>query len=195
MIEVVRAIGWGLFAGGLFVWLMRHREDAQVLSLRYVWRAFHKMDLRAWSNLFLRVCGIIFIASLIIPLVADVTADLTRGPLIDPSEHPVPVLIRNTPWFVVFVSLTILPVFEEWVFRGIVLERLKHRGVFRAAFISAFGFGLVHLLNTGTHFWAFVPPVVMGFLLGWIYLHDGLKGSILAHSGFNGFQFILLYLV
>ena len=80
------------------------------------------------------------------------------------------------------------PVVEELLFRGVVAESLRHRGLRRAVYVSAFLFALAHLGNL-------LYYTGMGALLGRLYLRRGLKASIAAHAAFNGSLVVLAIVV
>jgi len=80
-----------------------------------------------------------------------------------------------------------LAVFEEWIFRGILLEEFARRGRSRSVGVlaSAFVFSLFHLSNPGTYPIFAVPAMVAGILLGICYLLGGLAGVVFTHCAYN----------
>ena len=81
------------------------------------------------------------------------------------------------------------PLFEEVIFRGVVLESTRARyGVLAAWLISALVFGIAHV-----HPAVAVNALVMGLVLGFIYIRsDSLWSTIILHAINNGFAYILL---
>lgn len=80
------------------------------------------------------------------------------------------------------------PVFEEFIFRGIMLDGLlkKYKPVI-AILISSFLFGLVHLNP-----WQFITGMIIGLFSGWVYYRSkSLSYSILVHVVVNLSGFIL----
>jgi membrane protease YdiL (CAAX protease family) len=73
------------------------------------------------------------------------------------------------------------PVVEELLFRGLVVESLRHRGVSHATTSAALLFAFWHLSPA-----ALVYYFGLGMLLGRLYWKRGLKSSIAAHGAFNG---------
>lgn len=73
------------------------------------------------------------------------------------------------------------PLVEETLFRGLLLEALRHYDVRMAVVVSALFFAAWHLNKT-----AFVYYTAMGVVIGGIYVKRGLVSSMAAHAGFNG---------
>lgn len=92
-----------------------------------------------------------------------------------------------------FVTVNILPIFEEWVFRGILLEEVARRSRSRLAgvFLSALIFGAFHISNPGTYPAAAMPLAAGGILLGACYLMSGLSGAIICHCAYNSLLVML----
>jgi membrane protease YdiL (CAAX protease family) len=82
---------------------------------------------------------------------------------------------------------TLIPVIEEWVFRGMIQEELSRRLRSRAAglVLTAVIFALFHLSNPGTYPAAVFPLFLGGLLFGICYMYAGLAGAILSHSAYN----------
>ncbi len=89
----------------------------------------------------------------------------------------------------VLTLVVLAPLFEELLFRGMLLESLrKRRGLIRALLISSLLFGVVHLHPTVA-----VNAAIMGLILGFIYLlTDSIWASIFLHAVNNGLSYILL---
>ena len=81
------------------------------------------------------------------------------------------------------VTLFVLigPVIEELVFRAVVAESLRNRGIGGAVLASSFLFALAHLRPA-----SIVYYTLIGAVLGRLYFRYGLKSSIGAHAAFNG---------
>jgi membrane protease YdiL (CAAX protease family) len=86
------------------------------------------------------------------------------------------------------VIAVVAPVVEELLFRGVVLESLRGRGVFVAVFVSSFLFALAHLGGL-------VYYTGCGVVLGVLYWRRGLWASVSAHAAFNGSLVLLSVLV
>lgn len=88
-----------------------------------------------------------------------------------------------------FLSLVVAaPVFEELVFRGIILDGfLQQYSVRKSIIWSAFFFGLYHLNP-----WQFVTAMALGLFIGWIYHRTrSLLPCIAIHAFANGTSFFL----
>lgn len=81
------------------------------------------------------------------------------------------------------------PLFEEVIFRGVLLESLRVRyGVVAAWILSSVLFGVVHLHPTVA-----VNAFFMGLILGFVYLAtESLWASIFLHAVNNGISYVLL---
>lgn len=91
-------------------------------------------------------------------------------------------------WTLVTVAV-LAPLFEELVFRGILLESLRVRyGTVAALTASSLLFGLVHLHPTVA-----VNAIFMGLILGFVYIATGsLWASVALHALNNTLSYILL---
>ncbi|WP_289054063.1 CPBP family intramembrane glutamic endopeptidase [Carboxylicivirga marina] len=95
--------------------------------------------------------------------------------------------------FGAFVTMVIAaPLFEEIIFRGIILDgMLKKYSARKAIFWSAFLFAFVHLNP-----WQFVTGMVIGGFIGWVYYHTrSLSISIIIHAAVNACGFSLRFIV
>ncbi len=74
------------------------------------------------------------------------------------------------------------PVFEELIFRGIILDGLlKRYSPVTAILVSSFLFGAVHLNP-----WQFVTGFVIGIFAGWVYQHTrSLLAAMIIHASVN----------
>ena len=91
--------------------------------------------------------------------------------------------------WLLFILLTVIaPVFEEFIFRGAVLELLKPYGSGLAVFVSAFCFGVYHG-NFQQFFYAFA----LGLCLGYIAIAtNSIFCTTLLHAMFNSVSGIIL---
>lgn len=105
------------------------------------------------------------------------------------------VLTTGQPLALVCFALTavlLAPLFEETLFRGVLLPVLGQRvGPGLAVLLSALIFAAAHLsLNE------LAPLMVLGLGLGWLRLRSGRLGScVLVHALWNGFTFANLLLL
>ncbi|HEX5266500.1 MAG TPA: CPBP family intramembrane glutamic endopeptidase [Acidimicrobiales bacterium] len=81
----------------------------------------------------------------------------------------------------ILVMVVAAPVVEEIVFRGILLESLRHRGERLALVVSSVLFAVAHLNPA-----ELVYYTAMGAVLGRRYQRRGLRCSMAAHAAFNG---------
>ena len=94
--------------------------------------------------------------------------------------------------FTLFIMLVVIaPLFEEFVFRGAVMNLLKPYGSGMAVFVSAFCFGIFHG-NFQQFFYAFA----LGILLGYIsYATDSMFCNTVLHAMFNSVSGIIMIFV
>lgn len=93
---------------------------------------------------------------------------------------------------ILFILLVVVaPLFEEFIFRGAVMNLLKPYGSGVAIFVSAFCFGIYHG-NFQQFFYAFA----LGILLGYVaYATDSMFCNTVLHAMFNSISGILMILV
>tara|TARA_B100000242_G_scaffold85849_1_gene57332 strand:- start:257 stop:805 length:549 start_codon:yes stop_codon:yes gene_type:complete len=100
---------------------------------------------------------------------------------------------NNFSFLLLFLTTTLLaPIFEEIIFRGILLPTLSRDfGVILSIIVSAFIFALAHL-SLGE-----MPPLfILGIGLGITRIASGsLFSSIVMHSLWNGLTFLNLFLL
>lgn len=91
-----------------------------------------------------------------------------------------------------FLTVAILPaVCEEWMFRGTLQKLLSEKlNIHIAIFISSVIFSFIHFEFSG-----FLPRVVLGMFLGYLFYYSGsLWTNIFAHVVNNGSQVVFMYL-
>jgi hypothetical protein len=134
---------------------------------------------------------------MVLPLVALVGWMLQRLVGDPGGSNPLLELVLNSanPLALLCFAITALvlaPLFEETLFRGVLLPVLAQRwGGLWAVLISALVFSVAHL-SVGE-----LPPLfVLGLGLGWLRLQSGRLGaSVLMHSLWNGLTFANLLLL
>ena len=153
-----------------------------------VWmRAIKKMSRRDWL--------VLLAISLVLALVTYYLIEYSSsaitsiwGPdaLYSRQEYVFQTLEESYPVLLAIIVLTV-PIFEEWIFRGVLLDefsrRLRSRSI--GVTLSAFLFAIFHLSNPGTYPAAVLPLFLGGVLFGICYLRVGLGGAILCHSTYN----------
>lgn len=101
---------------------------------------------------------------------------------------PVPEVYGRGAWTVATL-VVMAPLFEEVLFRGVILESTRMRyGVIAAWLLSSVVFALVHVHPTVA-----VNAFFMGLILGFIYIaSDSLWASIILHAVNNGIAYVVL---
>jgi membrane protease YdiL (CAAX protease family) len=97
-------------------------------------------------------------------------------------------LSRQNPFGVLFGVSIVVPITEELIFRGVMLEGLSQTYKLRTAFfVSALLFGLIHI-----HPWLMLNAFLLAIFLNWVKLRFGaLMPCIFFHALYNGLPFIL----
>lgn len=90
------------------------------------------------------------------------------------------------------VSVTLLPILEEWIFRGILLEELSRiaKSKWAGLLLSALLFSIFHLSNPGTYATAAISYFIGGIVIGIGYLAGGLSVAVSGHVLYNIIPFI-----
>lgn len=126
-------------------------------------------------------------------LVVAITVGSIPGlELYSKEEYPFTVLQEQYPLLLLIV-VNVLPIFEEWIFRGILLEEVarRTRSKWIGVIVSTLIFAAFHLSNPGTYLAFVLPMLGAGLLLGACYLVSGLAGAIITHNLYNSISVIL----
>jgi len=154
--------------------------------LQWQWRPLPSALMRAFTTL-LMVLPLVAISGWVVDrLVGDPGGS---NPLLDL------VLQARDPWALAgfaFTAVVLAPLFEETLFRGVLLPVLGARwGVAAGLLASALTFALAHL-SLGE----LAPLLVLGLGLGWLRLRTGrLAPCVLMHAFWNGLTFVNLLLL
>lgn len=175
----------GLLVGRL---LVRRPFHLNRLRPRFWRAAMRKMRRRHWVRL-ITIALWVTAASIV---VTGVVGTLFQQANLDPGENPFATLERDYPWLVL-VAVNVLPIFEEWIFRGIIIDEMVRwrRSKLLAVIVSTLIFAGFHLSNPGTYPAYALLLIPAGLLLGACYLKTGLGGAIIAHNSYNTFLVII----
>ncbi|WP_067140546.1 CPBP family intramembrane glutamic endopeptidase [Oceanivirga salmonicida] len=91
-----------------------------------------------------------------------------------------PTNINHNINFFIFLSLIMLPIIEELLFRGLLLNSLEKYGYKVAIVIQAFFFAFVHIENV-----AIFAMIVIGIIFGYVAYEYSIKYSIIMHFFMN----------
>jgi membrane protease YdiL (CAAX protease family) len=154
------------------------------LRPKFWMRIAKKMKREDW----IRLVTVSIVITALIYLVTTYSAELTSRvwALYSPEEYWAAQLEASAPILLLIIA-TLIPVIEEWVFRGILLEEFSRRFRSRAVgvVLSAIVFALFHLSNPGTYPAAALPLFLGGLLLGGCYLLAGLSAATACHCAYN----------
>lgn len=94
-------------------------------------------------------------------------------------------------------SIILVPVIEEWLFRGIILTEIKMKteSSVLAIMVSALTFAVLHLSNPGTQLLALIPYSIGGIFMGVSYILGGLASAIFSHIIYNLMPIMLSLLI
>jgi len=156
------------------------------------WRAvMRRMKLKDWAKL-ITIALAVAAVSVVISSAIDASLQRAEIPTYSPQEFPFTAIQRDYPWLLL-VLVNVLPIFEEWIFRGIFIDeivRWRHSKLL-AVVLSTIIFAVFHLSNPGTYPAYVLPLIPGGLLLGVCYLYTGLGGAIIAHNLYNTFLVII----
>lgn len=185
---VIAGIALGLVIGRIVTLRPSHIDR---LRPRFWRAAMQKMKRRDWVRL-ITIALWVAAASLLISAVIGELLRQAEIPTYSPEEFPFTAIERDYPWLVL-MAVNLLPIFEEWVFRGILIDEfVRWRGSkLLAVALSTIIFALFHLSNPGTYLGYVIPLIPAGLLLGFCYLKTGLGGAIIAHNSYNTFLVII----
>lgn len=191
-VDLARVLVVGILLG-VFVgrFLARRPFYFERLRPRY-WRSvMRRMKRKDWAKLIIIV---IAVAAVSIFISNEIETLLWQGEIqtYSPQEFPFTAIQRDYPWLLL-VLVNVLPIFEEWIFRGILIDeivRWRHSKLL-AVVLSTIIFALFHLSNPGTYPAYVLPLIPGGLLLGVCYLYTGLGGAIIAHNLYNTFLVII----
>lgn len=107
------------------------------------------------------------------------TISVLQGrPMANPVEE---ILSSLSGWAIFLVMVVMAPVFEEILFRKVLIDRIRLYGDKAAIIVSAFIFGLSH-----GNFYQFFYAFLIGIVLAYIYIRTGrLRYTILFHMTIN----------
>lgn len=148
---------------------------------------FSTKNLHTYLLIFPLMLGMMFISEFItnqIPISGPVF-----GKFHEMFSETMEKMSSNIPMMVV-MAVVMAPVFEEIVFRGIIMKGLINKGwkPIRAIWISSIIFGLVH-----GNPWQLVGAILLGYVLGLVYYRTkSLLMPILLHAFNNGISTMLI---
>lgn len=185
---LVAGIALGLVVGKLVVlrpyYLERIRPRSWVPQAR-------SMRRDEWVRLITIV--LCFTAStLVVATIVGVVLSGAGVEMYSEEEYPFTALEKQYP-LLLLVVVNVLPIFEEWIFRSILLEEVarRARSKWLGVGISTLIFAAFHISNPGTYPAFAIPLLGTGLLLGACYLVSGLAGAIITHNAYNSILVLL----
>lgn len=124
------------------------------------------------------------IVTVIITNIADLNDSFNTVTDIQPPD-------MASAWYLFFTLVVIAPVFEEFIFRGVLMDALKPYGNGFAIFVTGILFGLYH-----GNFSQLFYTAVIGIALGYIgNVTNSVFATTIIHAMFNSISGILLLLM
>ncbi len=189
--DLVRVLAAGLVLG-LIVGKLIVRRPYQIERLRpRHWRKVaRKMGRGQWARL-IAISLAVAAGMLLLSTAVGTLLQQAAVPVVSPDDYPFTSIEQTQPWLVL-VMVNVLPIFEEWVFRGVIIDEVvrRRRSKLLAVVVSALLFAAFHLSNPGTYPAIIISMLPASLLLGACYLRTGLGGAILAHDAYNTFLVI-----
>ena len=147
-------------------------------------RVIRKMRGRDWLILIVASLALAFFTFYVIEYFS--TALVKVWALYSPQEYVFQTLEESYP-IVLSIIVILVPIFEEWIFRGILLDEFSRRLRSRplGVTLSSLAFALFHLTNPGTYPAAVLPLFLGGIIFAICYLRVGLGGAIICHCTYN----------
>ncbi len=185
---LVAGLALGLVVGKLVVLRPHYLER---MRPRYWIPRARSMRRKEWVRL-ISIALWFTVATLVVAIIAGVVLSEAGVELYSEEEYPFTALEEQYP-LLLLVVVNVLPIFEEWIFRGILLEEVarRARSKWLGVGISALVFAAFHLSNPGTYPAVMIPLIGAGLLLGACYLISGLAGAIITHNAYNTILVIL----
>lgn len=159
-----------LFGMPLMAFLIR-RLPADRIAVR-------KLNIRQWLLAFCICYGLMYVSNLMGIFTTEIIGIL-KGSAV---ENVVAELVAElSPWAAIPFMVVLAPIFEEYIFRKLIIDRTIHYGEGIAIVVSAFLFALFHG-NLNQFAYAFV----LGLFWGFLYARTGsVKYTIWMHMCIN----------
>ncbi len=144
-----------------------------------------KLDVKGTisRNQYIRLLLIVFPITTVLGQFSNFLASALSG---GQAENSIDVFLTGNPLAMVMVAI-LAPIFEELVFRKLLIDRTIRYGEFVAILFSSLAFGIFHC-NLYQIFYAFA----IGLILGYIYVRTGnMILTIIIHMAINGTSSVL----
>lgn len=191
-LDLARILVAGVVLGLVLARVVARRpRHLRRLRPRFWLAAMRKMSRKQWARL-IAVSLLVAAASIMLStLFSNLFYDYGM-PMISPEEYPFTGIEQDYP-LVTLAIVNVLPIFEEWIFRGIIIDEMIRwrRSKLLAVTVSALIFAFFHLSNPGTYAAFALSLIPASLLLGACYLYTGLGGAILAHDSYNTFLLLI----
>ena len=137
-----------------------------------------KISIAAWFGLL----AIGYVLILVGNMIGITVNSIIESAINIPQQNAVESMTSGVPiWAAGLVIAVGAPIFEEIVYRKLVIDRLRRYGDLFAVVVSGLIFGLVH-----GNFSQFFYATLLGFLFALVYLYSGkLRYSIALHMAIN----------
>ncbi len=138
----------------------------------------HKMTVGQWMTAFCICYGLMYASNLTGIFTTEIIGNLKGTPV----ENIVAELVADlSPWAAIPFMVVLAPIFEEYIFRKLLIDRTVKYGEGTAIFVSALMFALFHgNLNQ------FAYAMTLGLFWGFLYVKTGsIKYTFFMHMTIN----------
>jgi len=184
-LDILRiAVAGGILGFVVGKLIMQRPYYLERVRLKFWMRIARKMGREDWLRLLAISLALTFICFYLMGYLSTAMERLWGPEALYSSEEYIFTKIPSVALVVIAITV---PVLEEWVFRGILLEEISRRLRSRlfGILLSALLFAFFHLSNPGTYLAATFPLFFGGLLFGVCYLYAGLAGAMICHSTYN----------
>lgn len=187
-LSVLRVLLAGILLGFIIGKLLASRpEHIRRLMPSHWGKKARRMSREKWVRLFSTGLAA-FAASLALTSILSTILTASGVELENPSENPLRAIEAVSPLLILVVA-NALPIFEEWIFRAVIIDEVLRRKKSKliAILVSSLLFSIFHLSNPGTYPGYAISLFPASLVLAWCYLRAGLGSSIFAHNSYNTF--------
>ncbi len=155
-----------------------------VRGMKTKYREQTKITASEFFSLFLISQVAMFAGNIIGEMFNGFFAAFKGSEVIDPVTE---LVSSSPPWLLLITVVVIGPIFEELIFRKLMIDRLSRYGELIAVMTSSIAFGLFH-----GNLYQFFYAVMLGLILGYMYAKTrNIKYSIIMHMIINFFGSIV----
>ena len=136
------------------------------------------MATRFWWLSLLMALGLMFFGNLIGNALMMLVAALRGEAMVNPVQEAI---LGSHPLYTALATVVVAPLGEEFIFRRLIIDRVRRYGELSAVLLSAAMFGAFHL-----NFYQFFYAALVGLVFGYVYVKTGrLRYTVALHAAIN----------